>query len=249
MSEPPGRTRHAVLIYALGRWQTAAVVLFVAAGIATTIVALGFNVFIIAAWLLLGLAGVAGMIVVSFRDERSLDEALTVPIDLGQIRTPALRDQVERARTYREAIRNAVFQVESPELRASLATLTRPSDDPAWLILTLARRIEIFREDRIIQEDLKRLRVAEESGRLSDHERAHLEELNKFEEMIAEAGRKIDETLAQLGASYAEIQAIGASGAIRGGKVQLALDEIRDRATELSELGDALDELRRETRP
>jgi hypothetical protein len=247
MSEqPPARTREAVLLYALGRWQTAFVVLLVAAGIAATILALGFNAVIISAWVLLGVAGIAGMIVVSFRDERSVDEALEAPIDLGRLHSPSLREQVERARTYREAIRKAVFEIRSPELRSSLAMLTRPSDDPAWLIYTLARRIEAFRDDRIIQDDLTRLRMSERGGRLTEPERSHLDELNKFEDLIEDAGRKIDATLSQLGASYAEIQTIGASGDIRGGRVQMALDEIKERSTELSELGDALDEMQRE---
>lgn len=244
--QPVTRTRSAVLLYALGRWQTAAIVLFVAIGIAVTIVTLGLNPIIIGAWILLGLAGVAGMIVVSFRDESSVEEALTAPIDLGEIRTPALREEVERARKYREAIRKAVFDIRSPELRASLATLTRPADDPAWLIFTLARRIEAFREDRIIQDDLKRLRLGEAANRLSQPERFHLQELNKLEELIADAERKIDGTLSQLGAGYAEIQTIGATSDIRGGRVQMALDEMKARSQELSAIGDAIDDLHRE---
>ncbi|GIW05210.1 MAG: hypothetical protein KatS3mg060_0015 [Dehalococcoidia bacterium] len=239
---PPRRTAGAIALYALGRWQTAVVVLIACAGIAGTILLFGLNLPLIAAWLAFGLIGVAGMLFVTFRDEQAIDEALAPALDLSRLRTPELRDAVRRAQEYREAIRRAVAAVPRPELRASLEMITYRFDNPAALILDLGVSIERFRNDRLIQSDLKRLRTLQRSDRLSEHDREHLDNLVRLEGLIAEAEDKIRAMLAQLGSSYAEVQTIGAAGEIRGGQMEQALDDVAERAAELSHLSRALEE-------
>jgi hypothetical protein len=236
------RTAGAIALYALGRWQTAVIVLVACAGIAATILLLGFQLLLIAAWLAFGLIGVAGMIIVTFRDEQAIDEALTPPLDLGRLRTPELREAVRRAQEYREAIRRAVAAIPRPELRASLELITSRFEDPAAIILDLGVSIERFRLDALIQRDLARLRSLQRSRQLSDHDREHLDNLLRLEQLIDEAEQKIRAMLAQLGSSYAEVQTIGAAGEIRGGRTEQALDAVAERAAELSHLSRALEE-------
>jgi hypothetical protein len=242
------RTVGAIALYALGRWQTAVVVLIACVGIAGTIVALGANPWLIAAWVAFGLIGVLGMVVVSFRDQRSIDEALAPQIPIDQLKTPELREAVRRAIEYRNAIRDAVAALPSPDTRASLELITRQFDDPALLIFNLGLSVERFRNDRLIQTDLQRLRALNRAGRLTDADREHLDRLERLESLIGEAGGKINGMLAQLGSSYAEVQTIGAAGEIRGARTQHALDEVADRANELTQLTKALEEVYAEER-
>ena len=236
------RTTGAVALYALGRWQTAVVVLVACAGVAGTILLFGVHPVLIAAWLTFGLIGVVGMVIVTFRDERAIEDALSPALDLSRLRTPELREAVRRAQEYREAIRRAVAAVPRPELRASLELITARFDNPAALILELGVSIERFRRDALIQRDLARLRSLQRSGRLSAHDRNHLDNLVRLERLIGEAEEKIRAMLAQLGSSYAEVQTIGAAGEIRGGRTEQALDEVADRAADLSNLSRALEE-------
>ncbi|MFN8535678.1 MAG: hypothetical protein U0556_19235 [Dehalococcoidia bacterium] len=237
------RTIGAVLLYGLGRWQSAVVVLAACAGVAATILLLHANLALIAAWIAFGVVGVAGMVVVTFRDSNAVQDALSPEIDLSRLRTPALRDAVRRAQDYREAIRRAVGEVPNPELRASLETITYRFDDPAALILSLGQSIERFQADTLIQNDLKRLRGLKRADRLDEHEREQLDNLLRLEGLVGEADEKIRAMLAQLGSSYAEVQTIGAAGEIRGGRMQQALDSVGDRAAELTQISQALDEV------
>jgi hypothetical protein len=241
-ASPAQRTVAAIVLYALGRWQTAVVVVVACAGIAATILLFGGNLALIGAWLVFGLIGVLAMVLVTFRDEQAIDDALTPPVDASRLRTAELREAVGRAQEYREAIRRAVAAVPRPELRASLEMITARFDNPAALILQLGVSIERFRHDPLIQRDLQRLRALERAGRLSAPDREHLENLRRLERLIGEAEQKIQVMLAQLGSSYAEVQAIGAAGEIRGGRMTQALDEVADRAAELSQISRALED-------
>lgn len=239
---PAHRTVAAIVLYALGRWQTAVVVFVACAGIAATILLFGGDLLLLSLWLGFGLVGVVAMVLATFRDEQAIDEALTPAVDVSRLRTPELREAVRRAQEYREAIRRAVAAVPRPELRASLELIALRFDNPAALILQLGLSIERFRHDPLIQRDLKRLRALERTGRLSAHDRAHLDNLLRLERLIGEAEEKVETMLAQLGSSYAEVQAIGAAGDIRGGRMAQALDEVAERAAELSHLSRALEE-------
>ncbi|MCS6801278.1 MAG: hypothetical protein RMM58_02275 [Chloroflexota bacterium] len=242
---PPQTARRAavaLVLYALGRWQTAVVVLVACAGIAATILFFDSQPVLLGVWLGFGLIGAAAMVLATFRDERAVEEALAPVLDLRRLRTRELREAVQRAQEYREAIRQAVAAAPRPELRASLEMITAQFDNPAALILELGVSIERFRHDRLIQRDLARLRAQQRAGRLSEHDRAHLDNLLRLERLVAEAEQKIQAMLAQLGSSYAEVQMIGATREIRGGRMEQALDEVADRAAELSQLRRALEE-------
>ncbi len=201
------------------------------------------NLIILAAWLVLGAAGVLALVASAFRDDRAVEEALARPIDPGALHTPELKEAVQRARRYREAIRESIDALPSADMRASLATITSQFDDPAWLIYTLGRRIDAYRGDRLIQADFARLRAAKRAGTLSEPDAQHLNELLRLDSLINEANSNINATLAQLGTAYAEVQTIGAAGDIRGGRVQQSLDDLSRRAAELSNLSTALDEV------
>ena len=233
-----------MLLYALGRWQTAAVVFLACPGIAATILVLPGNLLLVLTWLLLGgITGVVGIVVLTFRDPDAVAEALRPPRALTQLRTPALREAVRRAEAYQTALRRAVATLPRPELRASLELITARFGDAPALVLALGRTIERFQSDPLIQAGLARLRGEQRRGQLSPAEQEHLENLEQLAAMAREAQAKIEAMLAQLGSSYAEVQTISAVGEIRGGRIEQALAEVADRAQELRQLRAALEEV------
>jgi len=230
-----------VLAYALNRWQTQVVVLVALAGIAGTVAFLDAILSLILVWVAFGVVGTAAMVIVSFRDAASVDDALLTQVDLSQLRDRQLRQKVARAESYQRAIRRAVRQVHSPELRASLQVITREVADPVELIFALARRLDGYRADELIQQDLRRLSASRQT--LSPPEQEQLASLEKLERLMGETSEAIDGCLAQLGASYSAVQLASSAGELRGSSASQALADLKLQSQQLRDLNASLDEV------
>lgn len=243
MSELPApRNRRAdILVYALNRWQTLAIVVVACLGIAATVVALEANLALILFWTGFGVVGTAAMVVVSFRDAESVDEALITRADLDELRDPKLREKVVRAANYQRAIRRAVRQTDAEELRTALDLITREVADPVGLIFNLAKRLEAYRQDSLLHDDLRRLVAARRD--LSEAEQGQLATLEKLQRLMNEAAGAIDAALAQLGTSYSAVQLARAGGALKSATAQQALDDLRAQSAQLRDLTTSLDEV------
>lgn len=237
----PRNRRGAVLVYALNRWQTLAVVLIACLGIAGTVLLLEASLPLLLFWIGFGLLGTAAMVVVSFHDAESVDEALLTRAELAGLSDRRLRDKVSRAEAYRRAIRRAVRETHSAELRGALDVITREGTDPVGLIFELAKRLEAYRADALIQDDIKRLTASRTT--LSEAERAQLENLENLQRLMAEAAGSIDAALAQLGASYSAVQLARAGGALKSSTAQQALVDLRRQSEQLRDLNSSLDEV------
>lgn len=245
MNDPVARrTVSTIIVYALGRWQTAAIVLGTCFGIAITLILFGVNWRFIAAWIFLGMLGITGMVVLTLRDSRSYRDATAPVIDPSQLKTPQLRQSVERAITYRDAIRDTVDAIAAPDLRSSMVSLTDRFDSPPAVIFSLGKQVEAIRGDHIIAADLARLRAQQRSKSLNDAQRNQLSQLERLEALATDGFETIESTLALLGASYAEIRAIGAINAIGSASVQSALADLRERTLHLGEVSQALEDIR-----
>ena len=237
---PPNR-RGAVFSYALNRWQTLLVVLLACAGVAGTIAFFDASPPLIAIWVGFGLVGTGAMVLVSFRDAASLDEALLTDVNERELRDRQLREKVARAEAYQRAIRQAVREIRSPKLRASLDVITRDVGDPVELIFALARRLEAYQSDHLLQEDLRRLGASRQV--LNAAELEHLASLEKLQRLMAETAVAVDSALAQLGASYSAVQLARSAGELKGSSAALALEDLRLRSEQLRDLNASLDEV------
>jgi hypothetical protein len=236
----PRRRAGAVLSYALNRWETQGLILLVCAGIAATIAFLGGNLIVVLGLVGFGLLGVGLMVVVSFRDATSVDEALT-EVDLGAIHDRGLREKVARAQAYQRAIRQTVRQVRSETLRSSLDVITREMAEPIELVYTLAKRLEGYRSDGLLHQDRQRLLAA--GGRLSEPEQQQLATLAKLDRLMADTASAIDGALAQMGASYSAVQLARTSGELKGAQTSDVLGDLRSQAAQLRDLDASLDEV------
>ena len=237
---PPSR-RASVLGYALNRWQTLAIVLVACLGVAGTVVFLDANPAIMALWVVFGALGVLAMVVVSFRDAASVDDALSSTVNPGELHDRALRDKVAKAQAYERAVRQAIRETTSPQLRESLGLITREIADPVVLIFTIAKRIEAYRSDALLQQDLRRLTAGRPA--LTDPQREQLGSLEQLDRLMAESAAAIDTALAQLGASYSAVQLARSAGELKTGTVTDVLSDLRSQRQQLSDLNDSLDEV------
>jgi hypothetical protein len=237
----PRQSRGAVLVYALNRWQTLAIVVVACLGVAATVLLLEANLPLILFWAGFGVVGTTAMVVVSFRDAESVDEALITRADLDELRDRRLREMVTRAANYQRAIRRAVRETDSAELRGALDIITREVADPVGLIFNLAKRLEAYRADTLIHDDLRRLTAARQS--LSEAQSAQLANLETLQRLMAEAAGAIDAALAQLGTSYSAVQLARAGGALKSHTAQQALDDLRAQSEQLRDLNTSLDEV------
>lgn len=236
---PPSR-RGQVLAYALDRWQTAAVVLVACLGIAATVALFDSNWPLILIFLAFAVLGVGAMVLVSFRDAESLEEALFTKADLNALRDKLLREKVARAEAYQRAIRLAVREVRAPALRASLEMITRELSDPVALIFSLARRLDEYQTNQLIQQDIRRLT----SGRpLNQAELAQRDSLLKLQKLMADTSSAIDSALAQLGTSYTAIHLARSANELKGTSTSEVLDELRQQSEQLRDLNASLDEV------
>lgn len=236
----PERRRGAMLSYALNRWETLAVIFIAMVGVAGAIAFFEASIAIITGCVVFAVVGVAAMVVVSFRDATSVDEALT-EVDLSAIHDGTLRKKVERAQTYQRAIRRAIRQVKSPELRSSLEVITREMTDPIDLVHTLCRRLEAYQGDQILRQDYQRLTANRAS--LSEPERQQLATLEKLRRLMGDVSSAVDGAVAQLGASYSAVQLARSSGELHGAQSSEVLDSLRAQSSQLRDLNASLDEI------
>lgn len=236
---PPSR-RGQVLAYALDRWQTSALILIASLGIAATVALFEANWLLILVFLGFAVLGVAAMVIVSFRDTESLEEALFTKADLDALRDRLLREKVARAEAYQRAIRQTVREVRAPEMRASLEMITRELSDPVGLIFSLANRLDEYQANALLQQDLRRLA----SGRpLNEAEQAQRDSLLRLQKLMADTSTAIDSALAQLGTSYTAIQLARFSRELKGSSASQVLAELRQQSEQLRDLNTSLDEV------
>ncbi|MCL5108672.1 MAG: hypothetical protein M1401_07385 [Chloroflexi bacterium] len=236
---PPSR-RGQVIVYALERWQSMTLVLVACLGIAATVAFLDASLLLLVVFVAFGVLGVGAMVLISFRDDASLDEALLSKADLGELRDKLLREKVARAEAYQLAIRQAVRAARAPAVRASLEVITRELADPVALVFSLAKRLDEYQANQLIQQDLRRL----SAGRpLNEAERAQLESLQKLQRLMGETAQAIDSALAQLGSSYTAIQLAQSSSELRGTSASSVRAELRQQSEQLRDLNTSLDEV------
>jgi hypothetical protein len=210
-------------------------------GIAGTVAFLDGNLAVIAVWIVFGLGGVLAMVLVSFRDAASVDDALSSAVNLGELHDPALRAKVAKAQAYERAVRQTIRETSRPELRESLTLITREIADPVGLIFRLAKRIEAYRSDALLQQDLRRLSAGRPT--LTDPQREQLTSLEQLDRLMAESAAAVDGALAQLGASYSAVQLARSAGELKGGTVSDVLADLRSQRQQLFDLNASLDEV------
>ena len=113
-------------------------------------------------WPILGLIGEAAVVFSSLTDkaeqQKVIESLFREKYSIAGIRDRGLREKLNEAEQYRQRIQQVVEQQRSGVLRDRLKATTVQVYDWIANMVTLARRINTFRSDAIIQRDCGRCR-------------------------------------------------------------------------------------------
>lgn len=227
--------------HTLTRVEAYIIVITVFAAVIVAIVG-GWPIWIVPVSLVVGIALLGLLVLDSLSDPRVERDAAVSDLDPGQIRDPALRAKLQRALEYVRATQRLAGGDASGILDAADDELPQ-IEDAARSIFRLSLRIQGYRSDPLILRDLADLRRRKDrGGRMSEEEEAQLSALERLDELVRASDREIDDALAQLGRSYAEMQTISATPEFRG-RDAFVLQDLEDSTRRLSDLAANYDEV------
>lgn len=234
-----GKRLRQITGYALARPEAYLIVGLVFVAVVVAIVG-GWPGWIIAASVVVGALLLALLVVDTLGDPDVEPNAAIADVDLGQLRDPALRSKVNRALEYVRAAQKLAKRDAGGALDPAgdeipdLAQAVRS-------IFQVSLRLQEFRGDRLIQRDLADLRQQSQRDQLTKDQQAQWSTLQRLQELMHTAEQEIDSALADLGRSYAEMQAIKATPELRG-RAADALDQLQASTKRLSTLAAGYDE-------
>ena len=138
------------------------------------------------------------------------------------IATPIFADQVEKARTYQAQIKSLLKSSARHNLHVRQADLANQINEWVRAIEDLARRIENFQQNSLVQADLasvpqaidvleRRIAVERDESirselqRTLNNRKSHLDALKHLQGTIKRAEIKIESTLSSLGTLYSQL--------------------------------------------
>jgi len=214
-------------------------------------------------WLALGLIAEVLIVYTSLTD---VETAAKVVADLfreqfdpRQVRDKKLQDKLNQALEYRERIDRAVRQQRQGVLREHLADMAVGIDDWTSQMFRLARRLDAYHADAVIQRDLKA--VPKEIESLDARRRletdpdvrqqmqttlaskiAQRRSLEKLDDTMERAELQTDHSLSALGTVYSQILLIGARE-VDSGRAQRLREDIRQQVASLQDMLDSINEV------
>ncbi len=265
--------RKAILTYSLFRTQNA--VLIAAIILLAGCVALSLLSFSPLGILGLAVGGIAGLFVLvlaeiiflylSFKDEKLHAQAVAdllqpeIKFNPGVIRDKSLETKVGKALEYWALIDDTVNQAPKGVLRDRLIKTTREATHWLEAVYNLADRVDKFRENKVIERDLKtvpkalenyRTRLAKEDNpdvraqlerTIADKER-QLRILETLEDSMEKADYQLDSTISSLGTIYSQLLLVG-SKEEAGSRINRLQEEISEQVYQLEDLTEAMDEV------
>ncbi len=214
-------------------------------------------------WPLLGAIGEAAVIVSSLTDkaeqQKVIESLFREKYDFNGIRDRGLREKLNEAEQYRQRIQQVVEQQRSGVLRDRLKQTTSQVYDWIANMVALARRIDTYRSDTIIQRDLKTVpeeirrletrlnlerdpRVREQLTATLESNRQQRDSLQELSGRMARADLQLDHSLASLGTVYSQMLLIGSKDVDSDRADQLGND-IRDQVLALQDIVESLNEV------
>ncbi len=191
-------------------------------------------------------------------DEGTASHVSRVQYDVDHIANRHLRMVVTQAVAYRELIDKAIVRFQSLAMRGRLQDVANQIDNWVGRIYALARHLDAFRNDSIINDDLHHVpgairqlhdRLSSETDACVRHEiedtMAHRQEqlqtLKKLDTSMDRAELQLENTLTALGTVYSQILMLDARD-MDGSKAQRLYSSIGDQLNSLVDVQSSLDE-------
>ncbi len=226
--------------YALGRSEAYVIVGVTFAAVLAAILG-GWPGWIIPAALGGGVLLLGLLVWDTLADPSAERDASLADLDPCRIRDKEMQEKARRALEYVRGAQRLAREDREGILGAASAELPQ-LERAARLICQMGLRLQEFRSDRLIQQDLASLREqpSGEAKHLSADQMAHRQSLQELQRLVDSAQEEMDNTLANLGRSYAEMQSIKVTPEVRGRAIE-ALEELKSSAQRLADLADGYD--------
>jgi hypothetical protein len=258
------KAARAILIRAIYRWESAAII-----GLMLVLL------FLIPQplpfwqpwfWLVLGALGEIGLVWSSIRDPefraKAVGEMFREKFDARQIKNQRLRRQVDRALEYRDGMDEAISQSREGVLRDHMKDVSR--DISHWMenVFRLARRLDGYHSDEMIQQDKRSVEPAIENLKrrlaLEDDDavkrqisqtiaqrQIQRDNLNKLHNVMERAEFQLESTVTAIGTVYSQMKLLG-SRDISSGRAQRLQKDITDQVQALQDVVETMDEVYQE---
>ncbi len=215
------------------------------------------------AWVVLGLISEIAVVASSLTDpgeqQRVIDAMFREKYNAGGINDRSLRGKLAEAEQYRQRIQAVVSQQPKGVLHDRVAETTNQVYDWIANMVKLARRIDTYRADQIIQRDMKNVpaeiaelqkRIAlERDSRVKDQMNATLAARQQFKANLDEldgrmerADLQLDHSLAALGTVYSQTLLVG-SRDVDSDQADRLRGDIRNEVLALQDLVESLNEV------
>jgi len=253
--------KRALLTNAVFRWESAAVI--GGAVLLSVFFNQPFPGWPLWAWPVVGLAAEIAVVVSSLTDKAELAKVMESlfreKYSTAGIRDRDLRARLDEAEQYRRRIQDLVAQQRAEVLADRLRATT--ADVYHWIanMVALARRVDSFRADRIIQRDLgavpKDVKNLEAQLRLEtnprmrsqvettlDSKRQFLANLQELADRMARADLQLEHSLSALGTVYSQMLLIGSKD-VDSDRAERLRDDIRGEMLALQDIVQSLNEV------
>jgi hypothetical protein len=215
------------------------------------------------AWVALGLVGEILIVASSLTDQnerqRIVESLFRAQYNTAGIRDRELRSKLDEAEQYRHRIQDVVDQQPKGLLRDHIQETTDQVYEWIANMVRLARRIDTYRSDGIIQRDLKSVpaeiadlnkrmglerdtRVREQMNTTLVARQQFLGNLQELDGRMERADLQLDHSLAALGTVYSQILLVGSSD-VDSDKADRLRSDIRSEVLSLQDLVDSLNEV------
>jgi hypothetical protein len=214
-------------------------------------------------WLLLGVAGVAAIVLSTLSDpqerEKAVERLFREKYNISGLRDRPLRDKLKKAEDYHQQIKATVKTQKDGILKERMQRTTGEIYDWIGNMVRLARRLDSYRIDPIIKGDRDELvksipsletRLQQESDpRVRQQLETTLSDQRRLRENIAEldnrmqrADLQLDSSLAALGTVYSQLLLLG-SKEVDSDRAERLRADIANEVTSLQDVVDSINEV------
>jgi hypothetical protein len=260
------RAGRAILVRSVYRWESAVIIALTMAlallSLAGVIPAL-FGVLQWWFWLVLGALGEFGLVWSSVKDPefraKAVAEMFREKFNARQIKNQALRQRVGKALEYRDRIDEVINTSREGVLRAHMEDVSRGITDWMENVFRLAKRLDAYMGDDIIQQDLASLPAAipnlkqrlalEDSDSVKRQisqtiaqKQIQLDNLHKLQNVMERAQFQLESTITAMGTVYSQMMILG-SRDVASGRAQRLQQDIDGQVQALQDVVTTMDEV------
>lgn len=214
-------------------------------------------------WLALGVGAVALIVASALTDkqeaEKAIEQLFEQEYNVNGLRDRALKEKLKRAEEYHKQIKAVVSTQRDGALKERMERTTGQIYDWIGHMVRLARRIDAYRNDPIIQGDRNELKQSiprlesraqqETNPQLRDQVQTTLSDQRRLAENLAEldnrmkrADLQLDSSLAALGTVYSQLLLVG-SKEVDSGRAERLQADIADEVTSLQDVVNSINEI------